>query len=231
MDIEKYSNCIIATDNNVCIMQNGFDFYQIRNYEKNLYVDGDLISKYHIKDCLSLVIINILVIFVSLALYFNFADYTIIDTDFDLSMFILFINIIIHELGHIISLKVLFKDSKFKIGFKFFFVFPAFYVDTSYSYLLPKYKKISVYLAGTTFNALFLLMIYFLNPKILQYCNILVSNMIINFLPIVKSDGYYSAITFFNKYGYYKSKRMEKIEDFVRGLFMWLFMLIISFVF
>ena len=33
-----------------------------------------------------------------------------------------------------------------KVGFKFVFIYPAFYVDTSYSYLLPKYKRISVYL-------------------------------------------------------------------------------------
>ena len=56
-----------------------------------------------------------------------------------------------------------------KVGFKFVFIYPAFYVDTSYSYLLPKYKRIAVYLAGNFTNCLFVLGVMY---YILSYCRI-----------------------------------------------------------
>ncbi|CEO88649.1 hypothetical protein SSCH_2290001 [Syntrophaceticus schinkii] len=83
------------------------------------------------------------------------------------------------------------------MGFKLVFIYPAFYVDTSYSYFLPQYKRAAVYMAGNTMNCIFVLGIIIFLPNMLLYCYLIVSNILINFLPIVKSDGYYAFITFF----------------------------------
>lgn len=89
------------------------------------------------------------------------------------------------------------------------FIYPAFYVDTSYSYLLPKYKRIAVYLAGNFTNCLFVLGVMYLYPKLLPYCYLVISNLLINFIPIVKSDGYYAYITFRGK----TNKGMGRIKE------------------
>ena len=100
------------------------------------------------------------------------------------------------------------------------FIYPAFFVDTSYSYLLPKYKRIAIYLAGNFTNCLFVLAILFLYPQLLPYCYLVISNVLINFIPIVKSDGYYAYITFRGKTNKVLDKKKEVIDDFIRGLIM-----------
>ncbi|MDK2802857.1 MAG: hypothetical protein KFW09_05745 [Oscillospiraceae bacterium] len=229
MKIEKYNNCTVAENDKICIIQSDFNFYKINNDQKKKYVEGDLLSLIEIKDNSIYCIISIFIIILCFIIYFIFCDYKIIDINYKISIILLLLNIPIHELGHILALKFFYRESKFKIGLKFFFIFPAFYVDTSFSYFLPKYKKISVYLAGTLFNSIFMLISFIIFPDILKYYNILISNMFINFLPIIKSDGYYAIITLFEKYTKYKGKKKEYIEDLIRGVFMWLFISIISY--
>lgn len=77
-------------------------------------------------------------------------------------------------------LKLVYPLTKFKVGFKLVFIYPAFYVDTSYSYLLPKYKRMSVYLAGNIMNCIFLLAIILFLPKYIGYCYIIVLNILVN---------------------------------------------------
>lgn len=109
------------------------------------------------------------------------------------------------------------------------FIYPAFYVDTSYSYFLPKYKRIAVYLAGNTANAIFVLLSMLLFPQFNQYLYLVVSNVLINFLPIVKSDGYYAFISLLGRYNIAKSKKATFVENFIRGLLMFLLLEALSY--
>lgn len=164
----------------------------------------------------------------TIILYFQKIDFELINIDFIKATMVLILNIFFHEFGHIMFLKLFFKESKIKIGFKFVFIYPAFYVDTSYSYLLPKYKRIAVYLAGNFMNCLFVLCVLFICPKILPYCYLVISNLLINFIPIVKSDGYYACLTFFDKTNKKLDRKTEAIDDFIRGTGMFIVLLILS---
>ena len=169
------------------------------------------------------------VICISIVFFFYRQKYVLVNNDFIQATVILILNIAIHEAGHIILLKLFYKESKVKVGFKFVFIYPAFYVDTSYSYLLPKYKRIAIYLAGNFMNSVFLLVVIFAFPQLLPYCYLIVSNILINFIPIIKSDGYYAFITLLNKTNNNLSKGKERVDDFVRGTLMFLFMSLLSF--
>ncbi len=228
--IEQYDNFAIAENNELCILQNGFDFYKITKQQKADYARGNVIACTYIQDSFAFFTTSLFIIALSLIIYFAYYDYTLIDSNYMIATLILMINIPIHELGHILILKLFYKPAKVKIGFKFMFIFPAFYVDTSFSYLLPKYKKISVFLGGTLFNALFLLTSFILFPDMLHYYYVLIVNMLVNFLPIIKSDGYYSFMAIFNKHTFNKGKKRTRIEDFIRGFIMYLCMLGASYV-
>lgn len=181
-----------------------------------------------IKDNCIIAIVMVIIILTALSVYFLNASYVIADSSFLPSLFILFFNIILHESSHIIVLKSLFKESHFKCGFKLVFIYPAFYVDTSYSYFLPKYKRIAVYLAGNTANALFVVFSIILFPQFNRYLYLLVSNILVNFLPIVKSDGYYALVSLFNRFTIAKSKKSTFLEGVIRGMVMFAFLEIIS---
>ena len=100
------------------------------------------------------------------------------------------------------------------------FIWPAFYVDTSYSYMVSKYKRIAIYLAGNFMNCIYVLLVQLFFPKQLPYCYLVISNVLVNFIPIVKSDGYYAVVTLFNKTNIKKDKVATTLEDAIRGIIM-----------
>lgn len=169
----------------------------------------------------------IFIFIVAILVYYSFSvKYKIIDSNFVSATIMLLINIPIHEAGHILALKFFYRKSKVKIGFKLIFIYPAFYVDTSDSYLLPKYNRIAVYLAGNFMNCIFLLIVICFFPQYLSICYIVFSNILVNFLPIVKSDGYYAFMCLCDKTGYFQNNKREFIEDFIRGFAMFIFLYI-----
>jgi hypothetical protein len=164
----------------------------------------------------------------TLVVYFLSENYVIIDSNFIIANLILFANIFIHELGHILALKLFYRSGKIKIGFKIYFIYPAFYVDTSDSYLLPKYKRIAVYLAGNFMNCIYILICFLFFPALNKYNYVIISTILINFLPIIKSDGYYALTALVNKYDSAKSKIKNYVEDTIRGILMFLFLFLLS---
>ncbi|MBR5947458.1 MAG: hypothetical protein IKZ82_02265, partial [Clostridia bacterium] len=132
------------------------------------------------------------------------------------------------ECAHILVLKLFFPESRVKIGFKMVFIYPAFYVDTSYSYFLPKYKRIAVYTAGNAANSVFILLTLAFFPQLKGYLYLVISNMLINFLPIVKSDGYYAVLSFFDIYAKARSKHATFVENFIRGMLMFIVLELLS---
>lgn len=51
---------------------------------------------------------------------------------------------------------------------------------------------------------------------------------LIDFIPVVKSDGYYACITFLNRINKKLDEKMEKLDDMVRGLVMFVMLSILS---
>jgi len=233
MKIKKCEEYILATeDDENYILMNNYSFYKVplKELKELLPMEKATLVK-EINDSKLYFIICLLGICISLLLYFGNNNYTLIDNKFGLSTILLLLNIPIHEFGHILALKIFYPESKFKIGFKFVFIYPAFYVDTSCSYMLPKYKRIVVYLAGNLMNCIFLIIVLLIFPRYLPYCYLIVSNILINFIPIVKSDGYYAITTLFNKFTNAKSLKSEYLEDVIRGFIMFLVLSAISYMF
>ena len=130
--------------NNNYILKYKNDFYKM---EKNdfieIYNEDKLTFREEIKENPIYAIIMTILIITTLVMYFLRENYVIIDSNFIIANLVLFLNIFIHETGHILALKLFYKSGKVKIGFKIYFIYPAFYVDTSDSYFLPKYKRIA----------------------------------------------------------------------------------------
>ncbi len=232
MKIIEYDTCILGTENDEeYILEMDNSFYNIdQEVAKEIIKGSNIINEKHIKDNMFIMVSFVCIILFTLYNYFINASFVIVDNLFWVATLLLIVNIPLHELGHIILLKIFYPSSKFKIGFKLVFIYPAFYVDTSYTYLLPKYKKVAVYLAGNVINCLFILTIIFFFPKYINCCYIIISNILVNFIPIVKSDGYYAITALLNKITKVKSKKKQTIEDFIRGLIMFLLLYGLSYV-
>lgn len=86
--------------------------------------------------------------------------------------------------------------------------------------MVSKYKKIAIYLAGNFMNCIYVLLVLLFFPKQLPYCYLVISNVLVNFIPIVKSDGYYAVVTLFNKTNIKKDKVATTLEDAIRGIIM-----------
>lgn len=70
----------------------------------------------------------------------------------------------------------------------------------------------------------------YLYPKLLPYCYLVISNLLINFIPIVKSDGYYAYITFRGKTNKGMGRIKEKMDDFIRGTIMFILLSMLSYI-
>ncbi len=113
-----------------------------------------------------------------------------------LSIGFLLVNLIFHELGHILTLRI-FGRRVGKIKFRFNFIFPAISVDTSDSYMLTRGRRFFVYYAGIMVN----IFICFFTLVVFETQAYLVRTVlwaiIINLIPIgyLKSDGYHILIS------------------------------------
>lgn len=233
MKIYKYEDYVISQDEKTesSIVAQEYNFYKVdKSLFEELFDKNEIKFVKKIADNFLYTIFMVLTIIFTIALYFEKSDFMLISVDFIQATMILILNVFIHEFGHIIFLKLFYKESRIKVGFKFVFIYPAFYVDTSYSYLLPKYKRIAVYLAGNFTNCLFVLGVVFFYPELLSYCYLVISNLLINFIPVVKSDGYYACIAFLNKTNKKLDKKMEVVDDFIRGMGMFIILSILSYI-
>ena len=102
--------------------------------------------------------------------------------------------IIFHELGHI-SFFHLFGRKVDKIGFKFNYIFPSFYVRMNDSYLLSKKERLIVHSGGIMFSLLvntfiFLIGIISNNTLLIYLSKYMSVDIIFNSLPMMNSDGY-----------------------------------------
>lgn len=231
MKTYKYQDLSVAIDESkdLYLIEKDSSFYKLDKTSFFSLIDkSNLKDEKIIRDNSVYLIIMISVIVFTLIFYFSQYNYVLIDKNFGYSLLFLVFNIFIHELGHILALKFFNPTSKVSAGFKFIFIYPAFYVNTSSSYMIPKFKRISIYLAGNFMNCIFVLTVMLFFPNKISYCYLIITNILINFIPIIKSDGYYAFITAFNKYNNDKGKLSTYKEDFIRGFIMFIFLNLIS---
>lgn len=104
----------------------------------------------------------------------------------------LLINVIIHELGHIYFVKR-FGGEISRYGFTVKYLLPAFYVDTSDSFLFSKKKRFIIYSAGCINNVIFNGIFGYILIKSgvdLQLGYISVFYMVVfNIIPLLNTDG------------------------------------------
>lgn len=223
MKIYKHEEYTIARDSKrgITVVEKNHDFFKLDNKTFNLLFGKEKLELVRTDNDNVLYMLGmIFTILLALYLYFKTAIYYIIDINILPATLVLIVNIFFHEIGHVLFLKYFYPTSKVKIGFKFMFIWPAFYVDTSYSYMVSKYKRIAIYLAGNFMNCIFVLIVLLLFPRQLPYCYLVISNVLVNFIPIVKSDGYYALATLFNKANVTKGKTFTTLEDSIRGIIM-----------
>lgn len=110
--------------------------------------------------------------------------------DRTVSVALLAFNLLVHEAGHALVLELFLPGTRITWGFRFMFVFPIVYVNTTASYLLPKGKRAAVHLAGVFANAVCLIVGGLFFPGAAS-ANTAVAWMIaLNLVPVMKGDGY-----------------------------------------
>lgn len=111
-----------------------------------------------------------------------------------LLIFYLPIFIVVHEYGHIFFFRA-FGRKIDKIGFKFNYIFPSFFVRMNDTYLLTKKEKIIVHSGGVLFSLLinsflFLIGKFFENILFIYLAKYMAVDIIVNSIPMMNSDGY-----------------------------------------
>lgn len=230
MKIYNQDDHLVAIDeNNNYLVKFNNNFYKFSENEyKETFGEQVMKIKTELKDSSILSFTMFLTIALTLAFYFSKEKFVMVDKNFFIANMLLLINIFLHEVGHIIFLKVFSPQSNIKMGFKIYFIYPAFYVDTSHSYFLPKHKRVAVYLAGNFMNCLYLIFCNLFFQELNKYNYLIISTILINFIPIIKSDGYYAFKTLINQYNFDKTKLKNYLEDTIRGVLMFIFLYVLS---
>lgn len=136
------------------------------------------------------------------------------------ALFIAYIlaNLCVHEAGHAIALKCFYPHAKTRLGFKFTFIFPTFYIASSDSYMLPRFKRAAVHLAGNFANSLLTLFCLLLFPHLARWTWYVTLLEISNLIPVMKSDGYNCIQSLVDKYAIKMDRNQERKSDAIRGL-------------
>lgn len=124
--------------------------------------------------------------------------------------------ILLHESGHILALKHYGKQAN-KVGFKFNYIFPSFFVRMNDSYMMDKIEKFYVHSAGLMFSLLLNTIVFIIGIISKNYLFIYITtyiafDIVMNSIPILNSDGYKICITLL---GFNEKKRMSSGSKFV----------------
>ena len=170
-----------------------------------------------INDSLAIFLVSFLIIIASLIWHVTTASRTQLGADVIVMVVVLTINVFLHEAAHVGLLKTLLPRARLKIGARLVPPFPSFYIDTTDSYQLPKYKRLSVYLAGLVANALYILVVPLLFPWLANYSYLVFSMMLLNIIPVLRGDGYSCLLVLMNKRSVVHRGRASWLEDLARG--------------
>lgn len=136
----------------------------------------------------------------------------------------LVLNIILHELSHALTLLIYGRKVR-RMGFKIKFIFPAFYVDTTDSYLLPKLERVFVYFAGLLMNIILMFILQLFFPEYSYLNSFVFFYVIFNLIPLsLKNDGYHILMTLVSGYD---SKENKDRMSIVKIISLTIFLLVI----
>lgn len=197
-------------------------FYQPPNkdYEK-LKKEGDSYETVRIPDSKLGMILSVLLIGFSILLAPSLIESSATES-FSIPIFLLImiLNVVIHEFAHFLSLKLYLHRTQLRFGFHVYFPFPSFYVDTTYALFLPRFKRITVFLAGLAANAIFIIAVWFLSLPLAIYMGAIYSLFVFNLIPILKNDAFHVMQELRNRPNYVNKKISPRLESFLRGSMM-----------
>lgn len=123
----------------------------------------------------------------------------------------LILNIFLHEAAHLLTMKIYGRKVN-KIGFKLNFIFPAFYVNTSDSYILPRMRKFFVYYSGIMVNIFSIFLIIVFLPHYIYWTRMVFLAVMVSLLPIgaIKTDGYHIIFNIIFKANDFKNSKNIK---------------------
>lgn len=216
---ESNGDCFIK-DN----VKNKYYFKQKFFASNRMDFENILILNWNMKDTiylfliiLSIIFAVVIVIYLDDILKLKMSIYMVFQ-----SLVFLCINLILHEIGHSITLKY-FGKKRGSYKFKFHFIFPTISVDTSECYLLPKFEKICVFYSGIMVNLLFCGMILICFKEYGYLLLSVIPVIFFNLFPFggVKTDGYHILVTtLLNRQNYiYKESQIQKILKYVFYIF------------
>lgn len=107
------------------------------------------------------------------------------------TLIFIFLNVILHEAGHAISL-IVWGRYPGRIRFKWYYIFPLISVDTSDIYIMPKYRGMFVCYAGVMVNIYLCALVVFINRDVSYILLPIYTLILFSLIPFsgVKTDGY-----------------------------------------
>lgn len=214
----KNGDCFIKD-----LSQNKYFFKASYFASKQIQAREIEIVRWSLKDTFCVTIIGVAVaslVFILFNLNKIFTGVNITPTHYILAMTFLLVNVLFHELAHKFTLNI-FGRSVGKIKFKFNFIFPALVVDTTDSYILPRFRRGFVYSAGIVVNLIICGITLLLFPVDSFIIIPVIWLVAFNIIPFggLKTDGYHIIVTvLFNIKGFKKKKSM--VAAIAKGIFL-----------
>ncbi len=127
--------------------------------------------------------------------------------------------VIIHELGHLYMLRRAGKKAN-RVGFKFNYIFPSFFVQINESHMLDKVQKLYIHSGGLMNSLILNVAVYYVGLVFKISVMVAVSaymsvTIVYNLLPIMNSDGFKILITCLNKV---EKKEMKQNGIIINGI-------------
>jgi putative peptide zinc metalloprotease protein len=149
-------------------------------------------------DTIYVILIIFSIVQLLVILNYLFSEQLAVDNEVGYSLVFLIFNVVFHELGHNISLRI-FKKRPGKYKLHFFFIFPVLSLNTNGAYMLPKFEKVCVFYSGILINIIicFIYFIFNLNTEHIQVMIPTIGFILFNIFPFgkVETDGYHIFIT------------------------------------
>ena len=174
-----------------------------KNFEK---ISWDIKENYHSFLLLCIywgvfIVLTLMNIYMSVVA--SIIDKVLIEEFFLALMIYLFLFIIFHELGHLYMLHITGRKPN-KIGFKFNYIFPSFYVQINEILMLDKIQKLYIHSGGLMTSLIMNVGTYVMGC--IFHINVLMAvstymsvTIVYNMIPLLNSDGYKILITLMNK--------------------------------
>lgn len=138
-----------------------------------------------------------------------------------LMLIFLFVNIVLHEAGHAITL-LAFGGHPGRLKIKWYYIFPLVSVDTSDVYIMPRCRGAFVCYAGIMINIYLCTLVIMLWPRVTYILAPVYTLIIFSVIPFsgVKTDGYNLFVRIILRINDVKGKknRLSKILEFLLNI-------------